>query len=196
MTRDDLRIVSQLVKAHEVDGVMAGDTHYFEYYGVPYAAPRSQKTMHHFVNGGDGAYLSLGTPFGWPETPDVKDYAYYPTSTALIRKLDEQTPQWQKWLWYWTRDYQTWPLSPEDVSAAFDFNAAPYFQSFVEGKVDVEKRIVRVIPYGPHGQLSTCDIRVSSSLSTLVKNSDGKIEFQIAMPKVGKDLPNTLSIGP
>jgi hypothetical protein len=41
---------------------MAGDTHYFEHYREPYEAEGTTRTMYHFVNGGGGAYMSIGTP--------------------------------------------------------------------------------------------------------------------------------------
>ena len=39
---------------------MAGDTHDLEYYIEP-AQDSETGTMYHFVNGGGGAYLSIGT---------------------------------------------------------------------------------------------------------------------------------------
>ena len=41
---------------------MAGDTHDLEYY----AERRGAGSVHHFVNGGGGAYLSFGTALSWP----------------------------------------------------------------------------------------------------------------------------------
>jgi hypothetical protein len=45
---------------------MAGDTHDLEYYKEPLDEKDSTKVMHHFVNGGGGAYLSLGPPKSFP----------------------------------------------------------------------------------------------------------------------------------
>jgi hypothetical protein len=39
------------------------------------------------------------------------------------------------------------------LSAAFDYNEAPYFQSFMEIKVEKSRNRIRLIPYGVHGQL-------------------------------------------
>ncbi len=46
--------------------VMAGDTHDLEYYTEPGDATTS---VHYFVNGGGGAYLSFGTSLAWPTKP-------------------------------------------------------------------------------------------------------------------------------
>ena len=43
--------------------VMAGDTHDLEYYAERRGAGTA---VHHFVNGGGGAYLSFGTALSWP----------------------------------------------------------------------------------------------------------------------------------
>ena len=61
---------------HGVTIVMAGDTHDLEYYSEPGASPST--TVHYFVNGGGGAYLSFGTSLAWPATPPTTDWAHYP----------------------------------------------------------------------------------------------------------------------
>ena len=43
---------------------MAGDTHDLEYYAEP--ASGTAPAVHHFVNGGGGAYLSFGVRLDWP----------------------------------------------------------------------------------------------------------------------------------
>src|SRR5947209_5783637 len=58
--------IHQLLREHRVRVVMAGDTHYFEYYREPYEAGGEPRVLHHFVNGGGGAYMSIGTPLDWP----------------------------------------------------------------------------------------------------------------------------------
>ncbi len=58
--------VYALLRKYEVDVVMAGDTHAYQRYEVYYHTPDGrQRTMHHVVNGGSGAYLSLPMDFGW-----------------------------------------------------------------------------------------------------------------------------------
>ena len=61
--------VHRLLREHQVQIVMAGDTHYFEHYRETYQADGQPRTMYHFVNGGGGAYISIGTALDWPATP-------------------------------------------------------------------------------------------------------------------------------
>jgi 3',5'-cyclic AMP phosphodiesterase CpdA len=223
---DDFDKIHDLLKEHEVDIVMAGDTHYFEYYNTMYERDGIQKTMHHFVNGGGGAYLSLGTPLGWPRESiavqdqtgpvrpqqclrsnwgtsgvldlimsplvnmrtikpagDIRTYAFYPHERKLIEKLDQQTPSWKCPLWVWARDFRAFPFSPEGFSAAFDFNEAPFYQSFVEVEVDVDAGVVRVIPYGPHGPLTWEDFHTSVHVtSSNYKDRANNVVFEIPLP--------------
>src|SRR5262249_11795249 len=65
--------------------VMAGDTHDFEYYAEPPNGARP--AVHYFVNGGGGAYLSLGTALDWPERPPTAEWAFYPTHADISAKV-------------------------------------------------------------------------------------------------------------
>jgi hypothetical protein len=51
-----------------VDVVMAGDTHTFEYYVDHVDERNGVRPVYHFVNGGGGAYLSIGGALGWPDS--------------------------------------------------------------------------------------------------------------------------------
>ena len=51
--------LKQTLLRHGVTIMMAGDTHDLEYYSEPGGTAAS--TVHYFVNGGGGAYLSFGT---------------------------------------------------------------------------------------------------------------------------------------
>ena len=54
--------IHELLRQHRVPLVMAGDTHDFEqHYREVYDGPAGPTEMHHIVNGGGGAYLSIGT---------------------------------------------------------------------------------------------------------------------------------------
>ena len=68
--------VHDLLKSNGVRVMMAGDTHDFEYYRGDGA--------HYFVNGGGGAYLSIGTSLDWPARPALGDYAFYPRTDAVV----------------------------------------------------------------------------------------------------------------
>ena len=66
----------------------AGDTHDFEYYREKIGGDGAAQVMHHFVNGGGGAYLSIGTALGFPKQPAVGDWALCvpKTLSVLIRE--------------------------------------------------------------------------------------------------------------
>jgi hypothetical protein len=63
----DMREIYELLRRYKVDVVIGGDTHAYQRYQVRYVAEDGEPcTMHHFVNGGGGAYLSRPVDFGWP----------------------------------------------------------------------------------------------------------------------------------
>jgi hypothetical protein len=142
--------------------VMAGDTHDLEYYAEADAA--TSRTVHYFVNGGGGAYLSFGTSLAWPGRAPTNDWAYFPDRDAVTRKIDVTTPWWKRPAWWWTHRFGAWPFSAEWLSAAFDANVAPFFQSFVEVKVEPSANRVRVIPYGVNGRLTWAELDASESM--------------------------------
>jgi hypothetical protein len=138
--------------------------------------------VHFFVNGGGGAYLSLGAALAWPARPPTADWAYYPTREQVSRKIDARTPWWKRPAWWWTRRFDAWPFSAEWLSAAFDYNVAPFFQSFVEVSVEPSAGRVRVIPYGVHGRLTWDDLALSESLRTAGATGQSPIEWVVPMP--------------
>lgn len=172
----------QLLKAHAVDVVMGGDTHYFEYYKESFAHQGRPHTMLHFVNGGGGAYLSIGTALSWPEPAPVPDCAYYPRTDAIVAKLDQETPRWKQPLWYWVKRFQAWPSSPEAVASAFDFNRAPFYQSFMEVRVEPRAKVVRLLLHGPNGRLRWRDLQIHGQVVPEGKTPDDLVEFPVAMP--------------
>ncbi len=161
--REFARLKALLVR-RGVAIVMAGDTHDLEYYSEP--GGTASTVVHYFVNGGGGAYLSFGTALAWPERAPTADWAYYPTRDAVTRKIEAETPWWKRPAWWWTRSFGASPFSAEWLSAAFDYNVAPFFQSFIEVKVEPSVNRVRVIPYGVHGRLTWGDLASSESLRT------------------------------
>jgi hypothetical protein len=174
-------MIHQLLRDHQVEVVMAGDTHYLECYRERYEANGSARTMYHFVNGGGGAYLSIGTPLDWPHTAAMPDCGFYPRRDALVEKLDRETPRWKAPLWWWAKRLRGWPLSAEALSAAFVFNRAPFFQSFMEVKVERAKERVRLIPYSVHGPLRWRDMEAFGALRPEVQGDADPVEFIIPM---------------
>jgi len=162
---------------------MAGDTHYFEYYEEPYEAAGGQHTMHHFVNGGGGAYLSIGTPLDWPKQPAVASAAFYPRKDSLIDKLDRETPAWKTPLWFWVKHFHAWPLTAEAMAGAFLYNRAPYFQSFVEVRVENSKHRVRLIAHGVSGPLRWRELETFGSLAPTGKTDEASVEFIFPMSR-------------
>jgi hypothetical protein len=61
----------QLLAKHNVRIAMADDTHDFEYYKERRGGDRDKSVMHHFVNGGGGTYLSIGTALDFPNPGPV-----------------------------------------------------------------------------------------------------------------------------
>jgi uncharacterized membrane protein HdeD (DUF308 family) len=159
---DEFARLKRLLLRRGVTIVMAGDTHDLEYYAEPSSA--ASTAVHYFVNGGGGAYLSFGTSLAWPARAPTAHWAYYPNRDAVTRKIEAQTPWWKRPAWWWTQRLGAWPFTAEWLSAAFDYNIAPFFQSFVEVRVEPSANRVRLIPYGVHGRLTWGELASSESL--------------------------------
>src|SRR5262249_34921950 len=171
------------LREYQVEVAMAGDTHYFECYQEPYVADGATRTMHHFVNGGGGAYMSIGTPLDWPAQPAVHDCGYYPRKNFIVDKLDRETPGWKAPLWLWVKHFRAWPLTAESLAGAFVYSQAPYLQSFVEVRVENSKGQVRLLPYGASGRLHWRDLETFGALVPGGKTGDDKVEFVIPMSR-------------
>jgi uncharacterized membrane protein HdeD (DUF308 family) len=167
------------LRAHEVPLVMAGDTHDFEYYREEYQGKSGDRVMHHFVNGGGGAYLSIGTALDWPKQPPVADWAFYPRTDALRDHLETGTPWWKWPVWWWVKRLNGWPASVEALSAIFDFNHAPFFQSFMEVRIDRSRRQVRLILQGVNGPLHWRDLQMGGHVLGAGYGPDDPVEFVI-----------------
>jgi uncharacterized membrane protein HdeD (DUF308 family)/3',5'-cyclic AMP phosphodiesterase CpdA len=169
-----------LLREHDVSIVMAGDTHDLEYYAE--RTDGSSKTTHHFVNGGGGAYLSFGTALDWPDRPATADWAFYPNSDLVIAKVEATTPVWKRPAWWWTKRIGAWPFSAEWLSAAFDANVAPFYQSFIEVCVEPSQKRVRLLPYGVHGRLHWNDLAASANVRPTGLPSEAPVEWVVEMP--------------
>jgi len=90
--------------------MMAGDTHDLEYYVERFP---NAPSLHYFVNGGGGAYMSFGTALAWPSRPATPDWAFYPDRDAVADKIRERTPAWKRPALWWTTEFGGWPFSAE-----------------------------------------------------------------------------------
>ncbi len=141
--------------------LMAGDTHDFEYYLEEPDQGQERQPAHHFVNGGGGAYLSIGGALAWPETPPTRTWAFYPGTEDVYTKLENETPAWKRPVWFWIKRFGAWPLSIEALSSLFDFNYAPFYQSFVEVRVERSKGRVVFALHGVNGPIPWRDLDVA-----------------------------------
>lgn len=159
--------------------VMAGDTHDFEYYVEP--SDDTRPAVHYFVNGGGGAYLSLGTSLDWPAQPVTTQWAFYPSRDAVTRKIETRIQWWKRPAWWWTTRYHAWPFSSEYLSALFDYNVAPFFQSFVEVRVEPSAGRARLLLHGVNGQLRWRDLSRSAVVSAGAGGPDDFAEWIVPM---------------
>jgi hypothetical protein len=145
--------------------MMGGDTHAFEYYR---AESPDRSPIHYFVNGGGGAYLSIGGALAWPDVIPTKTWAFYPGPEAIRAKLDAETPAWKQPFWRWIKRFGAWPVSIETLSGMFDFNRAPFYQSFMEVRVERSKKRVVFALHGVNGPVRWRDLHMP--------NDDGRSE--------------------
>lgn len=156
--------------------MMAGDTHDFEYY-VEYAGEKP-RPVYHFVNGGGGAYLSLGSSLAWPDAPSTMTWAFYPSPEAVYNKLDAETPVWKRPFWAWIKRFGGWPVSTETLSGIFDLNQAPFYQSFIEVRVERSRQRVVFALNGVNGPIRWRDLH--SSFAVQAGNlPDASVEFMV-----------------
>ena len=176
----DFKALHDLLRAYRVPLVMAGDTHDLEYYKE---MPQNNDghTMHHFVNGGGGAYLSIGAAMAPMDSRPTQDWAIYPSRGPLMHKIDSLTPGWKYPAWVWLKKYNGYPFSAEWLSAAFDYNQAPYFQSFMEIKVERSRNRIRLIPYGIHGQLHWSDLEYGGKGKPASAKDSDLVEWSLSM---------------
>ena len=173
----------RMLTSHNVRIAMAGDTHDFEYYRQKIDADGTSRVMHHFVNGGGGAYLSIGTALDFPTKPPVADWAFYPRTDQLRAKMDAEMPLWKQPFWYWIKWFNAWPFSVEALSGLFDFNRAPFFQSFLEVRVERSKRRVVLALNGTNGPLHWRDLQVGGAVAPPGAQPDDRVEFVVPIDR-------------
>jgi uncharacterized membrane protein HdeD (DUF308 family) len=168
-----------LLTRNGVAVAMAGDTHDFEYYRQPVGQGEAARVMHNFVNGGGGAYLSIGTALDFAREPAVEDSAVYPGGTALRAKLQAETPLWQRPFLYWIKWFNAWPFDVEWLSGVFNFNRAPFFQSFMEVRVESSKQRVVFALHGVDGPLHWRDLEIRGAVVPAGAKPDDPVEFNV-----------------
>lgn len=167
-----------------VDVVMAGDTHAFEYYVQYNNIAGGTRPVYHFVNGGGGAYLSIGGALNWPNVLPVETWAFYPGPDAVRAKLDAETPTWKQPIWGWIKRFGAWPVSTETLSGIFDFNHAPFYQSFIEVRVERSKKRVVLALHAANGPVRWRDLHASFT-GVAGMASDAPVEFIVNMTAPG-----------
>lgn len=112
----------------------------------------------------------------------LPDCAFFPRTDFLIDKLDRETPAWKSPLWLWVKHLGAWPFTAETLAGAFDYNKAPYLQSFVEIRVEGSTNLVRLIPHGANGRLHWRELQIFGTIMPAGKTSDDFVEFVVPMP--------------
>ncbi len=169
--------VHELLRKHAVDVVMAGDTHDFEYYKENYANEENDRSMYHFVNGGGGAYLSIGTAFTWPKQPSVEECGHYPRADALTEIIEARTPVWKRPLWLWVKHLGAWPVVAGSRGFGVQLRPRPFYQSFMEVRVEGSSNTVRFWVYGANGRLRWRELHVEGDRIPNSQNADDLVEF-------------------
>jgi len=177
----DFEKLHLLLKEAGATIAMAGDTHDLEYYVEPPTSSTNDKYMYHFVNGGGGAYLSLGAALKPKEQMAQKVWAHYPAAAPLIKKIEANNGILKQPAWYWTKTHNGWPFSAEWLSAAFDYNKAPFFQSFVEVKVEPSRNKVTIIACGPKGPLKWSDMEYSEGAKPINTPNTSTVEWMFPL---------------
>src|SRR5262249_51304076 len=129
------------------------------------------------VNGGGGAFLSIGTALDWPIRPPLADWAFYPRTDALQNKLAAEAAGWQRPVWWWVHRLHAWPAAVEALSGSFDFNRAPFFQSFIEVGVERSRRQMPLRLHGVSGPLRWRDLQTGGGVMPPGQGTDDPVEI-------------------
>jgi hypothetical protein len=114
--------------------------------------------QHHFVNGGGGAYLTTGT--GGRKHAD----GHVAGQSPVGGQDRSEQPVFEAALWWWTRDPRL--ASAPEGSPRPDYNVAPFFQTFIEVRVEpsagrVRSPVRHKVPLGRPAKVPTLPLRGS-----------------------------------
>lgn len=70
-----------------------------------------------------------------------------------------------------------YPFDSEMVSGAFDFNSAPFFQSFLEVRVERSMQRVKFVLHGINGPLRWGYLRTGGTVRPASSGDDDPVEF-------------------
>jgi Calcineurin-like phosphoesterase len=177
----DFEALHQLLRDYGANIAMAGDTHDMEYYLEPLKGKDTGRVMHHFVNGGGGAYLSLGASLKPQDRMPEKVWAHYPPAAPFINKIEANNSWIKRPAWIWTKKYNGWPFSAEWLSAAFDYNKAPFFQSFMEIEINPSQNKIKLKAMGINGPLKWSEMEYSKGLKPAELPADAAVEWQFPL---------------
>ena len=104
----------------------------------------------------------------------------------MTAKIEADTPWWKRPAWWWTRQFGAWPFSAEWLSAVFDYNVAPFFQSFVEVRVEPSANRILLRPYGIRGRLTWGDLASSETIRPPGVTRETPVEWMVPMVRVGR----------
>jgi hypothetical protein len=90
-------------------------------------------------------------------------------------------PLWKQPFWYWIKWFGAWPFHIEALSGLFDFNRAPFFQSFLEVRVERSKKRVVLVLNGIHGPLQWRDLQTGGTVLPPGATPDDPVEFVVPM---------------
>ena len=85
-------------------------------------------------------------------------------------------------MWWWIKHLGAWPSSAEKLSGVFDFNRAPFFQSFAEVRIEGSADRVHVVMHGVHGPLRWRELELGGQLVREGEALDGPVEFVLPLP--------------
>ena len=123
--------------------------------------------MHYFVNGGGGAYLSLGAVLQWPGDPPTAEWAFYPEPRCGCPEDRMANPVVEA-----TGLVVDGPLSGVAVLGRVSLGAVRLQRGAVlpelrRGPRRGLARRVRLLPYGVHGRLRWRDLSRSAVLGRM-----------------------------